>query len=115
MSPVNDGVSVRLQGEKVEIGCEARGGDGRAALDVPEGGSHDASAGVRDAFNGGQGSTISLELTAFDTQHYQDLIRTRAATIRRLVTALKPALGLRNALDAGCGVGFFAQTLTELG
>ncbi len=32
-----------------------------------------------------------------------------------MVRALKPALGLRNALDAGCGVGFFAQTLTELG
>jgi FkbM family methyltransferase len=59
--------------------------------------------------------TISLNLTTFDTRHYLDLIRTRGATIRRVVKALKLALGLRNAVDAGCGVGFFAQTLTEMG
>src|SRR5258708_37344190 len=28
---------------------------------------------------------------------------------------LKPALGLSNAVDAGCGVGFFSQTLAECG
>src|SRR3984885_5047642 len=59
--------------------------------------------------------TISLTLTPFDTRHYLDLIRARGATIRRVVAALKPALGLRNALDAGCGVGFFAETLAGLG
>jgi FkbM family methyltransferase len=70
---------------------------------------HDARA-VDACYN-----AISLNLTAFDTRYYLDLIRVRAATIRRVVRALKPVLGLRNALDAGCGVGFFAQTLTELG
>lgn len=94
MSPVNDGVSVRIAGEGASSGCEACGGD----------------AGGGDAAN-----TISLNLTAFDTRHYLDLIRARGATIRRVVRALKPALGLRTAIDAGCGVGFFAQTLTELG
>ena len=83
MSPVNDGVSVRI-------------GDTRAVTDCAA-------------------KTISLNLTTFDTRYYLDLIRTRGATIRRVVRALKPALGLRNAVDAGCGVGFFAQTLTELG
>jgi FkbM family methyltransferase len=83
MSPVNDGVSVRIDDARAVNECAA--------------------------------DTISLNLTAFDTRHYLDLIRTRGATIRRVVRALKPALGLRTAVDAGCGVGFFAQTLTELG
>ena len=86
MSPVNDGVSVS---------------------DV----SSDYASQLRDC----AAKTISLNLTTFDTRYYLDLIRTRGATIRRVVRALKPALGLRNAVDAGCGVGFFAQTLTELG
>jgi FkbM family methyltransferase len=89
MSPVNDGVSVRIEDVKESI-----------ALDVNRGGA---------------ANTISLNLTPFDTRHYLDLIRARGATIRRVVRALKPALELRTALDAGCGVGFFAQTLTELG
>jgi FkbM family methyltransferase len=92
MSPVNDGVSVRIEDVRTvvagEAGCNAR-------VDVDD--------------------TISLNLTPFDTRHYLDLIRARGATIRRVVRALKPALGLRNALDAGCGVGFFAEVLTELG
>jgi FkbM family methyltransferase len=98
MSPVNDGVSVRLQDKQIEVGCEGSGG-------VDSGGT----------FDGGLGNTISLALTAFDTRHYLDLIRARGATIRRVVSALKPGLGLRNALDAGCGVGFFAQSLSEMG
>jgi FkbM family methyltransferase len=82
MSPVNDGVPVRIEDAKSVGACD---------------------------------NTISLNLTAFDTRHYLDLIRTRGATIRRVVRALKPALGLRSAVDAGCGVGFFSHTLTELG
>jgi FkbM family methyltransferase len=105
MSLVNDGVSVRIGDAKTIAECEACGGG--APFDVG-----------RDGFNGDRGgavNTISLNLTAFDTRHYLDLIRARGATIRRVVRALKPALGLRRAVDAGCGVGFFAQTLTELG
>ena len=97
MSPVNDGVSVRLQDQQMEVGCEGPGG-------VDSGSTFD-----------GLGNTISLALTAFDTRHYLDLIRARGATMRRVVSALKPGLGLRNALDAGCGVGFFSQTLSEMG
>src|ERR1700722_7351087 len=90
MSPVNDGVSVRIDDQQQGIAQEVCG---------------DVSAA----------GTISLTLTPFDTRHYLDLIRARGATIRRVVAALKPALGLRNALDAGCGVGFFAETLAGLG
>lgn len=89
MSPVNSGVSARVGDVRTVAECEACAGDAAR--------------------------TISLNLTTFDTRYYLDLIRTRGATIRRVVRALKPALGLLNAVDAGCGVGFFAQTLTELG
>src|ERR1700760_1449766 len=91
MSPVNDGVSVHLNDANAAVECE------------PCGSSSDVA------------NTISLNLTAFDTRYYLDLIRARGATIRRVVRALRPALGLRTAVDAGCGVGFFAQTLNELG
>lgn len=114
MSPANDGLSVEIQAKKVEVDCEACGRAGRDGENSVGAGIAD-SIGRADIFAGDLANTISLTLTAFDTRHYQDLIRTRAATIRRVVRALKPALGLHNALDAGCGVGFFAQTLTELG
>ena len=61
------------------------------------------------------GSAISLALTAFDKRHYLELIRARGDTIRRVVAHLKPEMSLANALDAGCGVGFFAQALEECG
>jgi FkbM family methyltransferase len=103
MSPVNDGVSVRIGDARGIAACEACSG---FVVDV----GRDVLSG-----DGGAANTISLNLTAFDTRHYLDLIRARGATIRRVVRALKPSLGLRTAVDAGCGVGFFAQTLTELG
>src|SRR6266404_4577737 len=53
--------------------------------------------------------------TVFDQSHYLKLIEARGATIRRLVSQLKPTLELSTALDAGCGVGFFAQILQEAG
>ena len=105
MSPVNDGVSVRIESTSAIAESEACGDV--AAFDARQSGGSDDRAGAAN--------TISLNLTAFDTRYYMDLIRTRGATIRRVVRALMPVLGLRNALDAGCGVGFFAQTLTELG
>src|SRR5882762_6699186 len=51
----------------------------------------------------------------FDQGHYRKLIEARGATIRRLVHELKPLLHLSTALDAGCGVGFFAKILREAG
>lgn len=58
---------------------------------------------------------ITVKLTPFDQREYRRLIEARGETLRRVVTSLKPALGLSNALDAGCGVGFFSQTLAECG
>jgi FkbM family methyltransferase len=58
---------------------------------------------------------VTIRLTPFDQREYRDLIEARGETIRRVVSRLKPALGLANAVDAGCGVGFFSQTLAECG
>jgi len=91
MSPANDGLSVEIQAKKVEVDCEACGRAGRDGENSVGAGIAD-SIGRADISAGDLASTISLTLTAFDTRHYQDLIRTRAATIRRVVRALKPAL-----------------------
>jgi FkbM family methyltransferase len=58
---------------------------------------------------------ITIHLTPFDQKEYRHLIEARSETIQRVVTRLKPALELSNAVDAGCGVGFFSQTLEECG
>jgi len=58
---------------------------------------------------------ITIKLTPFDQREYQKLIAARGETIRWVVGKLKPALALATALDAGCGVGFFSQTLQESG
>ena len=58
---------------------------------------------------------ITIKLTPFDQEDYRALIEAREQTIRRIVKRLKPALGLSTAVDAGCGVGFFSQTLVECG
>jgi tRNA (mo5U34)-methyltransferase len=58
---------------------------------------------------------ITLPLTPFDQKEYRALIEARGETIRRVVKKLKPAMGFSNAIDAGCGVGFFSQTLAECG
>jgi len=58
---------------------------------------------------------LHLKLTPFDQKEYRRLIEARGETIQSVVRKLKPALGLSNALDAGCGVGFFTQTLAECG
>ncbi len=57
----------------------------------------------------------TIKLTPFDQREYRTLIEARGETLRRVVTKLKPALDLSNALDAGCGVGFFSQVLAECG
>ncbi len=53
--------------------------------------------------------------TIFDQDHYAKLIEARGATIKRVVHELKAKLGLSTALDAGCGLGFFAEMLRECG
>ena len=58
---------------------------------------------------------ITIQLSVFDQRHYRRLIEAREETIRRVVRKLKPVLGLVSSLDAGCGVGFFAETLRECG
>lgn len=58
---------------------------------------------------------FTMRLTPFDQREYRKLIEARAATMERVVAKLKPMLGLVTALDAGCGVGFFSQTLAEAG
>ena len=50
---------------------------------------------------------ITIHLTPFDQKEYRQLIEARGETIQRVVTRLKAALKLSNAVDAGCGVGFF--------
>jgi FkbM family methyltransferase len=58
---------------------------------------------------------MTIRLTAFDQREYRQLIEARGDTLRRAVSKLKPALSLVNALDAGCGVGFFSAMLAECG
>jgi FkbM family methyltransferase len=58
---------------------------------------------------------VAITLTQFDQRHYLKLIQARGETIQRLVTGLKPALDLATAMDAGCGVGFFADILQDCG
>src|SRR5712664_3632408 len=58
---------------------------------------------------------ITMHLTPFDRKEYRQLIETRGETIQHVVTRLKRAVELSNAVDAGCGVGFFSQTLSECG
>lgn len=58
---------------------------------------------------------ITINLTSFDQKEYRQLIEARGETIRHVVKRLKPALKLSNAVDAGCGVGFYSKTLMECG
>ena len=58
---------------------------------------------------------VAITLTEFDQSRYLRLINARGETIRAVVAELKDALGVSTALDAGCGVGFFAQILEECG
>lgn len=55
----------------------------------------------------------SQSQTIFDQQHYVALVAARGDTIRRLVPQLKKVLQISTALDVGCGLGFFAQILSE--
>lgn len=58
---------------------------------------------------------MSRAKTVFDQEHYLRLIEARGTYIRETVPKLKAVLGLETALDAGCGVGFFAEILAQCG
>jgi FkbM family methyltransferase len=60
-------------------------------------------------------SEVTIKLTPFDQREYRKLIEARGETIRQVVPKLKRTLDPSNAVDAGCGVGFFSQTLEECG
>ena len=62
-----------------------------------------------------QSPEITIKLTPFDRREYRALIEAREQTLRRIVKKVKPPLGLASAVDVGCGVGFFSQTLAECG
>jgi len=55
------------------------------------------------------------EKSAFDHQDYLSLIESRGNFIRNNLGKLKSALGLRTALDAGAGIGFFVPIIEEAG
>jgi hypothetical protein len=57
----------------------------------------------------------AIKFSPFDQHHYQRLLRTREEAIRNVLQRLSPAVGLKTALDAGAGVGFFSQTLADCG
>lgn len=58
---------------------------------------------------------VAIRLTEFDQRRYLRLIEARGKTIRRVASHLKSTLGVTTALDAGCGIGFFAEILEECG
>ena len=76
---------------------------------------HGVSSPFAEVSSSSRTTEFTLALTPFDQRQYRRLIATRAETIRRVVGKLMPVLGLTNALDAGCGVGFFSKTLEECG
>ena len=77
--------------------------------------SQQGIAGVRNVHPIRLTTETTIHLTPFDQKEYRRLIEARGETIRRAIRKLKPALKLSNAVDVGCGVGFFSQTLTECG
>ncbi|HEY8715558.1 MAG TPA: FkbM family methyltransferase [Candidatus Acidoferrum sp.] len=58
---------------------------------------------------------IILKITPFDKREYRRMIEAREAAIRNVLHRVGSTLGLRTALDAGAGVGFYSQTLAECG
>src|ERR1700732_2243998 len=78
-------------------------------------------ASAKTVLSGSEGvATLPVEqaairLTEFDQRRYLRLINARGKTIRMVIAELNAVLRLATALDAGCGVGFFAQILQECG
>jgi SAM-dependent methyltransferase len=53
--------------------------------------------------------------SVFDLEESQHLVEARAAFLGRFVSEFGERLGLRTALDAGCGVGHFSSRLRQMG
>src|ERR1700753_2673159 len=71
---------------------------------------------IFDRVDGAPGMTLSAQpSTVFDQEHYLRHIEARGQFIGGSVTDLQRAVGFQNALDAGCGVAFFAALLEECG
>jgi SAM-dependent methyltransferase len=51
----------------------------------------------------------------FDQPHYDRLNAARAERVVELLRDLQPRLGLRTAIDVGCGTGYFSKLLQSLG
>jgi SAM-dependent methyltransferase len=51
----------------------------------------------------------------FDSEPYRHLDGARGAVLRRAIPEARAALGLRSAVDVGCGVGTLSALLAELG
>jgi FkbM family methyltransferase len=77
--------------------------------------THGAPAPLTEISAPRRAAEFTIKLTPFDQREYRKLTAARAESIRRVVGKLKAALQLENALDAGCGVGFFSKTLAECG
>jgi len=58
---------------------------------------------------------VTMHLTPFDQKEYRQLIEARGKTLKHAVRRLQPGVGLSNAVDAGCGAGFFSQSLADCG
>jgi FkbM family methyltransferase len=72
-------------------------------------------ASAKSVLSGSQRATerVAITFTEFDQRRYLRLINARGRTIRAVIAELKDVLRLATALDAGCGVGFFAQVLQD--
>lgn len=51
----------------------------------------------------------------FDLKHYESLNSSRWAVVSALLSGLKEPLGLRTAVDVGCGLGYFSGLLQSAG
>ena len=51
----------------------------------------------------------------FDQQHYYLLNSSRGEVVSRLLAEIKMPLGLRTAVDVGCGLGHFSGLLQSIG
>lgn len=51
----------------------------------------------------------------FNGEHYERLNISRAEVLREILRELTQPLGLRTAIDIGCGLGFFSQLMSTLG
>jgi len=51
----------------------------------------------------------------FDHKHYESLNSSRGAVVSSLLAELQAPLGLKTAIDIGCGLGYFSELLRALG